>query len=201
MSNYERKFKSSVWSTVEFENLNATEKAFYFLLITGEETSDTSIFALTVGCISYRLGVTRKKALELIDSFQQKGLIDYDYETEEVLVICYFKHNPNNGGLKYEHFSKDMNKIQSKRLFAHLAEVAKLYPITLGYFAALKEHVYIEVSDYTIKPSKEDEESVKIVAQKGREKIAENRRNANVLPEDLGNESPFTRELPEDLPY
>ena len=201
MANYERKFKSSIWSTVEFEKLNATEKAFYFLLITGEETSDTSIFALTVGCISYRLNVTRKKALELIDSFQQKGLIDYDYETEEVLVICYFKHNPNNGGLKYEHFSKDMNKIQSKRLFAHLAEVAKQYPITIGYFAALKEHIYIEVSDYTIKKSKEDEESVKTVAQRGREKIDEKRRNANALPETLDNEPPFPPELPDDLPY
>ena len=201
MSNYKRKFQSSIWNTAEFENLNATEKAFYFLLITGEETSDTSIFALTVGCISYRLNVTRKKALELIDSFQQKGLIDYDYETEEVLVICYFKHNPNNGGLKYEHFSKDMNKIQSKRLFAHLAEVAKQYPITIGYFAALKEHIYIEVSDYTIKKSKEDEESVKTVAQRGREKIDEKRRNANALPETLDNEPPFPPELPDDLPY
>ena len=201
MSNYERTFKSSTWSTSAFEKLTHTEKIFYFLLTTGEETSDTSVYPLSVSRICYHLGITPEKTLELIDSFQKKGLIDYDFDTEEVLVLCYFIHNPPRGGIKYEGYSKDLNKIKSQRLMNHLAEVAKSYPITIGFFAALKEHVNINQSDYKIKSTTQTAESAKSAAQKGREKIAENRRNANELPEDLGNESPFPRELPEDLPY
>ena len=138
MANYERTFKSSTWSTAEFEKLSATEKIFYFLLTTGEETSDTSVYPLSVSRICYHLGITQKKTLELSDSFQKKGLIDYDFDTEEVLVLCYFIHNPPRGGIKYEGYAKDLNKIKSQRLMNHHAEVAKSYPITIGFFAAIK---------------------------------------------------------------
>lgn len=176
MANYERTIKSTIWNESWFESLNAQEKLFYYLIHTGDETSDTSIFPLSVKRIGYLLDMTQDEVVTMIDGFTLQGLVDYDYQTSEILVIDYFRHNPPRGGIMYEGYRKDFDKILSQRLLDRLAEVAKCVPITIGFFAALHERVpHMRQPEYIIKPSKETEESVKEVQKRGRTRIADMR--------------------------
>ena len=176
MANYERTFKSAVWNEDWFEELSNTGKLFYYLIHTGEETSDVSVFPLTVKKIAYQLSTSQDEVRALIDVFTANDLIEFDYETSEILVVDYFRHNPPRGGIRYEGYRKDLAKIKSKRLLARLAEIAKSYPITIGFYSALAEYIEINRSDYNIKPTTQTEESVKTVQQRGRQGSAKKRK-------------------------
>lgn len=181
MANYERTIKSSIWTDGLFEMMTNVEKLFYILIHVGEETSDCCMFQITPKRIAYHLGISVKKTEELIKSFEDKGLIIYNYENNEMLVIDYMKHNPCRSGLKYENYKKDFGKIKTQDFFVILAEVAKEYPVTIGFLSALSEHIDLDVNEYDIKKTGEDINSVKTVQQRGREKTLENRKN-NISP-------------------
>lgn len=168
MANYERTFKSWIWTDAMFEQLNPIEKLFYVLLHTGEETSDTSIFTITVKRIAYHLGLTIEETKSLITNFEERDLIMYDYENQEVLVIDYFKMNPPKCPLYYEGYFKDLSKVKTRVFIEEVAEIAKSYVVTISFLAALSDFVPINVDDYKIKPTSMTLEDAKTVQKRGR---------------------------------
>lgn len=187
MANYERTIKSTIWSTSWFEGLTAQEVKFYFLLHCGEETSDTSIFPLSVKRIAYIMDMDKDEARALIDEFQMRDIILYDYEHEEVLVKTYFFHNPPRGGLMYLGYKKDLAKIRAKYLIAEAAEIAKGYEITIGFFAALQDYLPdLKESDYKIRATKETADSTRTAQTRGCVKVpaAEAPPGVPVTPDD-----------------
>lgn len=171
-ANYERTVKSGlVWDNPIFESLDALEKLFYFLLITGQETSDTSVYLLSPKKIAYVLDCSKERALELIEKFEKLNLIKYDYETNEVLVLFYFQHNPPRGGLRYLGYGKDMAKITSSNLIDALAENAKGYPITRAFFLALKDYADVDESDFDIKKTTAQDDEIISASERGRARI------------------------------
>lgn len=180
MANYQRTVRSAIWDRAFFENMTNQEKVLYFLLLTGEETSDCSCFSISVRRIAYHMNISEPEVLELLREFEEKGIIEYDYNTSEIHVKSYFEHTaPNKGALKYEAFQRDFAKIKSKKLLQSVAETLKNYQVTVGLLSALSEFVEINEEDYDIKASKETMKSVKTVAARGREKIAELRKLKN----------------------
>lgn len=190
MANYERTFKSSTWTDGVFEMMSNVEKLFYILIHVGEETSDCCMFQITPKRIAFHLGISARKAEELIQKFIDKGLVMYNFENNEMLVVDYMKHNPCRGGLKYENYKKDFAKIKTQDFFATLAEIAKGYPVTIGFLSALSEHVQINEADYDVKKSSEDIDSVKTVQQRGRDKTLQKREELK-LTEIYDEELPF----------
>lgn len=190
MANYERTFKSAVWTDGLFEMMNNTEKLFYILIHVGEETSDCCMFQITPKRIAFHLGISVRKAEELIESFIAKGLILYNYEHNEMLVLDYMKHNPCRGGLKYENYKKDFAKIKTQEFFTALKEIAKEYPVTIGFLSALSEHIELNIGDYDVKKTSEDIDSVKTVQQRGRDKTLQKREELK-LTEIYDEELPF----------
>lgn len=180
MANYERTFKSAVWTDGLFEMMSNVEKLFYILIHVGEETSDCCMFQITPKRIAFHLGISVRKAEELIESFIGKGLIMYNFEHNEMLVLDYMKHNPCRGGLKYENYKKDFAKIKTQEFFTTLAEIAKYYPVTVGFLSALSEHVALDINDYDVKKSSEDMDSVKTVQQRGRDKTIQKRAESKI---------------------
>lgn len=176
MANYERTLKSCIWSDAKFEEMTQTEKLFYILIHCGEESSDVSLFHLSIKRIAYHLGITVEEVKALIKKFTEMDLIQYNETNQEILVIDYMYHNPCRGGLKYENYLKDLKKIKSIELLERLVEVAKNYPVTIGFLSALSEFVDLDPEDYEIKKTNEDINSVKTAAQRGRNKIQENRK-------------------------
>lgn len=189
MSNYIRNICASVWSEQRFRRLNAYEIVFYFYLHTSHITSDTSVFKLYIDEAALYCKVSAKKIKDMIDKFISLGLILYDFETEEVLVLDYFENHEPAGGLTYEMFIKDLNKIKSEELIRELAVVSKSFSISLSFFAALQEIMPdLQQSDYKIKSSNKSIDEIKTAAVRGRKKITENRNKVA----DKSNESDDT---------
>ena len=183
MANYQRTVRSAIWDRAFFENMTNQEKVLYFLLLTGEETSDCSCFSISIRRIAYHMNITEPEVLELLRDFEEKDIIEYDYNTSEIHVKSYFEHTaPNKGALKFEAFQRDFSKIKSKKLLQSVAETLKNYQVTVGLLSALSEFVELDETDYNIKASKETMQSVKTVAARGREKIAELRKLKNESP-------------------
>ena len=174
MSNYERTFKSAVWNERIFENLSNTEKVFYVLLHVGIETSDTSVFSLTHKRIKDHLMLSSVEEVdEILEKFTELGLIQYDYEHEEILVLDYFRHNPPKSPFFYEGYCKDLSKIHSKKLLEALAENAKNYTLSVAFLSALSEYVAIDPNQYKLRNSSHTLQSIKDVQARGRQKIAQ----------------------------
>jgi hypothetical protein len=117
----------------------------------------------------------RKKIEKMIAHFEELGIILYDREYEEVIILDAFYYHPPVGGLTFEMFRKDLAKISSEKIMAALVENSKKYTISIQFFAALKEFIPdILNCDFKIKKTKLTEEEARTVAERGR-------RNASAL--------------------
>ena len=171
MSNYARTFQSALWADIRIVNMTSDEKVVYFLLLTAEFSSDISLYPCAQNNVIAYSGLTRAKVKKILEKFEAEGLIQYDYKTQEVLVMEYFWNHPPVNGLYYEMFKKDFHRIHSERLLLELAENAKKYPISIAFFAALKDRVpSVREQDYQIKPSKYTEKTIRTAAARGRAK-------------------------------
>lgn len=194
MANYERTLLSAIWDEVEFQNLTPAEKHLYLLLHLGNESSDTSVYPITLKTIAYRCDCTVEEAKEMMQKFIDLELIMYNFETGEVLVKDYFRHNPPRGGIRYAGYAKDFAKIKSHALIEEVAEIAKKYQVTIGFLAALSEYVDIDVKDYKVKKTTETLESAKTVTARGLATIAAHRAAAKEVNLDVEADD-------EDLPF
>ena len=185
MANYNRTIVSSLWSNKTFRRLNHKEKVFYFLLHTGEITSDTSVFPCLVEDCALYCNVSKKEIEKMIAHFEELGIILYDREYEEVIILDAFYYHPPVGGLTFEMFRKDLAKISSEKIMAALVENSKKYTISIQFFAALKEFVPdILNCDFKIKKTKLTEEEARTVAERGRRNVSAS------LPQKRANNDP-----------
>ena len=169
MANYNRTIVSSLWSNKTFRRLTPKEKVFYFLLHTGEITSDTSVFPCFIEDCALYCGASKKEIEKMLAHFEELGLIMYDKECEEIIILDFFFYHPPVGGLTFEMFRKDLAKITSKKIMDALVENSKKYKISIQFFTALKEFVpYLCQDDFNVKKSNLTEEEVKTVAERGR---------------------------------
>lgn len=201
MSNYKRSVESAIWSDISFVDMPSDNKVVYFLLLTGEFSSDSSAFTCSINNLCSYTNLSRAKVLKILKQFEEEGRIKYDYNTQEVLVVEYFRNHEPTGGLTYEMFSKDLKRIRSTWLLEELAENAKRYNISIAFFAALQDYVpNIKESDYKIKASRYTSNTIRTAAAKGRAKsgigITEEEREKLLKALDEGQVIDPAEELP-----
>ena len=184
MANYNRTIVSSLWSNKTFRRLTPKEKVFYFLLHTGEITSDTSVFPCFIEDCALYCGTSKKEIEKMLAHFEELGLIMYDKECEEIIILDFFFYHPPVGGLTFEMFRKDLAKITSKKIMNALVENSKKYKISIQFFTALKEFVpYLCQDDFKVKKSTLTEEEVKTAAERGRKNASSAKSKEDVLRE------------------
>ena len=184
MANYNRTIVSSLWSNKTFRRLTPKEKVFYFLLHTGEITSDTSVFPCFIEDCALYCGASKKEIEKMLAHFEELGLVMYDKDCEEIIILDFFFYHPPVGGLTFEMFRKDLAKITSKKIMDALVENSKKYKISIQFFTALKEFVpYLCQDDFNIKKSTLTEEEVKTVAERGRKNASTAKSKEDVLRE------------------
>ena len=178
MANYNRTIISSVWTSLDFRKMTDKEKVLYFWLHTGEITSDSSAFPCLIDDCAHYCGMKRKDVESILKKFQELGLVFYDYEEENVVVLDYFDHHPPVGGIKYEMFAKDLAKITSDKVIDVLIENSKNYKISIAFFAALQDlRPEIKAEDFQIKNSSDKTvEEIREVANIGRKNAAAKRK-------------------------
>lgn len=175
MANYCRTILSSLWSSKSFRKLNHKEKVFYFLLHTGEISSDTSVFPCMLDDCALYCGVQVEDVEKMIEKFQELGIVYYDYEAEEICVLDYFVMHSPSGGITYEMYRKDISKITSDKVIDVLVENSKKFDISLSFFAALQDfRPSIKEEDFIIKSSNKTIDEIRSAAKRGRTKAALN---------------------------
>lgn len=178
MQNYIRSVKSCLWSWRTFHKLASDEKQLYLYMLTGPVTSDTSVYQLAADQTALDTGIGIERVEEIIRHFEELNLIVYDWEYEEVCVLDYFKYGSSPiGGLNYEMYCKDFEKINSDRLIGHVVESAKQADMSISFFAALQD-IFPDISedDYKIRKTEKTPEEIRDAAKRGRRKITEKRR-------------------------
>lgn len=186
--------------TIAFRNLTADEKVVYLFLHTADISSDSSVFFCPLSDVASCCNMSKQKIIKIFKKFEAEKYIVYDYDFQEVCVMDYFWLHPPIGGIYYEMFYKDIQKIKSKCVIDTLVETAKNYEISMAFFTALQD-VRPDISqyEYVIKPTDKTPEELRTSAKRGRKLSAAK----HTRPK----ESPFPREadasdaFDDDMPF
>ncbi len=178
----------------------------YLYLLTGPVTSDTSVFLMPIDQAALDTGISVEDIEKSVKHFEELELVVYDWETEEICVIHYFEFGSHPvGGLQYEMYCKDFEKIQSRELIEYVKESAKRSDISMAFFAALQD-MFPDISedDYPIRTTTKTADDMRDAAKRGRKKISERRnklkknsKDSNAVsdkadkPTDINIELPF----------
>ncbi len=147
MASFIRTIHTDVWE--HMFPLNSLGKVFYMFLLTCTATSETSVFYFPVRYPAMYLNLENKEAELLIRDFESKGLVSYDWGTEEILVRYYFENHSPIGGITYEMYAKDLAKVRSSVLLNELKEHSQNFKVSVAFYAALAD-VFPELEDETI---------------------------------------------------
>ena len=144
MASFIRTIHTDVWE--HMFPLNSLGKVFYMFLLTCTATSETSVFYFPVRYPAMYLNLENKEAELLIRDFESKGLVSYDWGTEEILVRYYFSNHSPIGGITYEMYAKDLAKVRSSVLLNELKEHSQNFKVSVAFYAALADF-YPELED------------------------------------------------------
>ena len=171
-----RNVSTGLWEAHKyFFDLDAEAKYVYMYIITSRFSSELSAFPFPMKIHAPVLGLSEERFLEIFENLMEKGVIIYDNEAAEVLVVNYFENHSPNAGIRYEMYRNDLREIKSEMIVDALVEIATKYEITLAFYAALadrrpeleREEIMSQYKfrDKEIKPLNE----VRGLARKGRE--------------------------------
>ena len=139
MPGMNRTILTSLWSHNYFRSLSSLEKFVYLFLLAGPYTSELSVFPFPIAYLAPYLSITAERLTEAIVSLADKDLIIYDWDTEEVLVLHFFRNHSPNAGIKYEMYRNDLRDIESESLIDAIINVAQQYTISQAFYAALAD--------------------------------------------------------------
>lgn len=116
------KISPSVWRSRRFINLSDSSKLLFLYVITNPHVNSVGCYPLPDGYACADLGWPLDEYLKARDEVIQSNMVDFDETTHEVLIDCWFKHNPP---------MNDKHAIGTNRLLAdinspHLREKATL---------------------------------------------------------------------------
>ena len=203
MQNYSRSVKSCLWSSRTFHRLSAVEKTVYLYLLTGPDTSDTSVYLMPLDQAALDVSVNIEEIERIIRKFEELELVVYDWEQEEICVIDYFQYGTSPlGGLNYEMYAKDFDKINNKELIGFAKESAKRADISMAFFAALQD-VFPEIceDDFPIRSTEKTAKEIREAAKRGRKKISERRKKTSAETEEDKTSEKEEAEIEDDLPF
>lgn len=109
---------TSFWEDAKVQD-NATPEDRYFMLylLTNPHTNQLGCYEITQRTISYETGYTRETVDRLLSRMHRiLNFIDYDKETNEILITNWHKYNWTTSEKVKNHLLKDIPRIKSKRL-------------------------------------------------------------------------------------
>ena len=127
------KIYNSIWSDPEFEELENEGKLLYMYLLTCPIGSSAGYFRLPVKQVAIDLDMTKAKALELLTS--NKGLWEYDEDTNQVFIRNYLKYNKLGGAKQMSNLNLQVKGLANS-------------PLHIGFLKAARQYVGEEVIEY-----------------------------------------------------
>lgn len=96
----------SFWTDPKISEFSADEKYMYLYLLTNPHTNLAGCYAVSMKQIVFETDVAKAKVIGLIDALTKHGVIAYNEEYSEVLVVNWYKYNWN----KSDKFRKSLIK-------------------------------------------------------------------------------------------
>jgi hypothetical protein len=115
-------FVNSITKTKYFRRLSHEEKVFLLLIVI--ELNSCGVTVIDIPLLEFVASV--EDGDQMIQSFQEKGILHYDRDTEEVMFYGYLmEHNPFSGTRSHQiKFRSDGNKIKSDYIRTTVTEAA-----------------------------------------------------------------------------
>lgn len=137
-------FYQSFWRDDFILRLSATEKYFYFYLITNEMTTLWGIYELSIATACFQTKLTEKKVYDLLTSLQQKGKIVFQKDTSEVCIRNWLKYNINSSPKISKSIENGLKTIKSPELANYLYGIDR---VSIGYVSGIENTVVVVVDD------------------------------------------------------
>ena len=89
-----RQIQITFWQDKFVLKLTPEEKFFYIYLLTNSKTKQCGIYELPLQIAQIETGYNRETIIKLLQKFIEYNKIKYDWETEEIILLNWIKHNP-----------------------------------------------------------------------------------------------------------
>ena len=115
---YYRDIKTSFWEDSKVaEHMNIYERYFFLYLMTNPHTNLSGLYEITRKQMCDESGLSRKQIDELIERLTDLGIILYDDDTSEVLIVNWSRHNWNKSKKVLIGAGKELAYCKSSKLF------------------------------------------------------------------------------------
>lgn len=92
---------TKIWQDERFADLDPLDKLVFLYLISNPLNNGIGLYHLRYEYIAIDLGISRQKAIYILEKLQKKGLIAWDRENRLVLIKNYIKYNYNLNNPKH----------------------------------------------------------------------------------------------------
>ena len=111
-----RQIQTSFWQDDFVLSLTPEEKYFYIYLFTNSKTKQCGIYELPLQVSIMETGYNRETIIKLLQRFIELGKINYDWETKEISIKNWMKHNPAVNPLIQKCIKKELSQIKNESL-------------------------------------------------------------------------------------
>lgn len=89
-----RNVQMAFWTDTKIcDNFSPNEKYMYLYLMTNSHTNLCGCYEVSIKQIVFETGLDKKNVTSLLDSLKKKGVIDISDETNELLLVNWYKYN------------------------------------------------------------------------------------------------------------
>ena len=200
MSNHVRSIKSDLWIDGSFRKFDVSQKVVWFYLHTGYHSSETALYSCPIDDIALFCSISKKKTASIIKDFIDMGIVDYDFDTEEILVKDYYDQHSPTSGLFFYMYLQDLEKIKSKKLIDGVIEMSKKYRISTAFYLALTEvRPDLKREDFKIIKTDKSDEEIRNAGLRGRTIALENKKASSEASTPIANND--EQNIDPDLPF
>ena len=115
-----RQVHISFWQDPFIMELTPEEKYFYLYLMTNSKTKQCGAYELSKKVIMFETGYNQETVEKLMDRFISYGKIEYDDDTNEVMLVNWLKYNISKSPKLISCIKQEMLDLKSKRFFEHI---------------------------------------------------------------------------------
>ena len=115
-----RQVHISFWQDNFIMDLTPEEKYFYLYLMTNSKTRQCGCYEISKRVIMFETGYNQETVEKLMDRFIEYGKIEYDNETNEILLVNWLKYNITKSPKLISCIKQEILLLKSKRFFEHI---------------------------------------------------------------------------------
>lgn len=120
---------TEVWNDPKFtDDFTAEDKYFWLFILTTRYGNLSGTFEITFNQIAKDMGYSKETAANLIYRFVNiHKMVEYDYDTNEILIFNWYKYNWNKSPKMETHVFKFVDKLKSDYLKNMITEMYEEY--------------------------------------------------------------------------